>query len=285
MSDGPPPAEGEFSNDPLENLRIENEILSMRVKAELGGAYEGSEDLPPEIENEFLKSILNFEHAYAQTKRVKISALIGNPILDKADELDDQAIKKALAHVEQLLDDQHIEVVFNKPRSARFKYSFITEELLDQETDDLFMEGMTRQFTYEEFHPDHKAEITDQTLAFLADWFDRKTDEANGYLAEQFIQPDGKVFPRQALLDMLNHVFDAYTDFEECQYAMGEVKYEMEPGEGEERGMGFSEGILKYIAILENGERKPVEGPFKFYFSREESSWKLFFFYLTGFNS
>ncbi len=86
MDEIPSPGEGEFSSDPQENLRIENEILRLRVKAELGGAYEGSEDLPPEVENEFLKSILSFEHAYANSKKVKIAALIGNPILAKAQE-------------------------------------------------------------------------------------------------------------------------------------------------------------------------------------------------------
>src|SRR5882724_3350092 len=110
MNEVPSPGEGEFSSDPQENLRIENEILRMRVKAELGGAYEGSEELSPELENEFLKSILSFEHAYANSKRVKIAVLIGNPVLIKADELDDPSIKTALAQVEQLLDEQHIEV-------------------------------------------------------------------------------------------------------------------------------------------------------------------------------
>ncbi len=285
MNEVPSPGEGEFSSDPQENLRIENEILRMRVKAELGGAYEGSEDLPPEMENEFLKSILSFEHAFANSKRVKIATLIGNPSLAKADELDEPSIKKALEHVEHLLDEQHIEVVFNKPRSERFKYCFITEELLDHETDDLWMEGLTRQFTYEEFHPDHKAEITDQTMAFLSDWFERKVDAGNGYLGEQFIYPDGKILEMGALLQLFKNAFAAYTAFEECQYALGEVNYELETAESSRKGMGYSEGLVKYTAVLESGERQPVEGPFKFYFSREDGWWNIYFFYLTGFNS
>ncbi len=83
------------------------------------------------------------------------------------------------------------------------------------------MEGLTRQFTYEEFHPDHKAEITDQTMAFLSDWFERKVDAGNGYLGEQFIHPDGKVLEKQALLDLFRNAFAAYTAFEDCQYALG----------------------------------------------------------------
>jgi hypothetical protein len=281
-----PGSEEKFSNDPLENLRIENEILRMKVKAELGGAYEGSENLPPEIENEFLKNILAFEHQYANTKMIRIADLLGNPVFKKAAELDNDAVSKELQYAEELLEQKNIVVEFVKPRDDRFKYQFITEELFEHETDDLQIEGMTKHFAYEEFHPDHEAEITERSLEFLSDWFERKIDMTNDYLDEQFIQPDGKMFTKEELIEKLDRVFAAYTAFDECQYALGEIKYDLnESTDGKNEGMGFAEGAVKYIAVLENGEQKQIEGSFKFYFSRAYSNWRLFFFYLTGFNS
>lgn len=275
-----------FSNDPGENLQIENEILRMKVKAELGGAYEGSENLPPEIENEFLKNILAFEHRFAGTKMAKLFDLLDRPLFKKAADLDDDNISKELEDLNELLEQKNMVVEFLRPRDDRFKYKFITEELFDHETDDLQLEGVTKYFAYEDFYPDHEMEIEEQSINFLSDWFERKISAGSYYLGEQYIQPDGKVLTKEDLIKKINLVFEAYTDFEESKYALNEIKYDLNSNAGNpNEGMGFSEGLTKYTAVLENGDKKVIEGPFKFYFSREFGSWRIFFFYLTGFNS
>jgi hypothetical protein len=275
-----------FSNDPAENLRIENEILRIKIKTELGGDYERDENLSPELENEFLKNILSFEHRYSKIKMVKIADLLGNPVVEKAAKLDDTAIVKAYNDLEELLAQKNIVVEFTRPRDARFKYRFITEELFEHETDDMEVAGMTKYFNYEEFNPDHEAEITDYTIKFLADWFVRKTDAAKWYMDDQFIQPDGKAFTKDEMLASFKKVFAAYTAFEDSGYAMGDVQFDLNTGASAvNEGMGFAEGMVKYTAVLESGEKKPVEGPFKFYFSRIYGRWRIFYFYLTGFNA
>ncbi|MEP7280271.1 MAG: nuclear transport factor 2 family protein [Bacteroidota bacterium] len=288
MDNEPFPAEDpeKFSNDPAENLRIENEILRIRVKTELGGDYESNEHLPPELENEFLKNILAFEHRYAKIKMVKIADLLGNPLVKKAAKMDDGAIEEAYADLETLLAQKNIVVEFTRPRDPRFKYRFITEELFEHETDDMEVPGMTKYFNYEEFHPDHENEIADYTIKFLADWFARKTEAAKWYLDDQFIQPDGKSFTKEEMIASFKKVFAAYTAFEDSGYSMDEVQFDLMNGpDAVNEGMGFAEGMVKYTAVLENGEKKHVEGPFKFYFSRTFGRWRIFYFYLTGFNA
>src|ERR1700712_3091325 len=221
---------GKFSNDPAENLRIENEILRIKIKTELGGEYESDENLSPELENEFLKNILAFEHRYSKIKMVKIANLLGNPIVVKAAKLDDIAVIKAYNELEELLAQKNIVVEFTKPRDERFKYRFITEELFEHETDDMEVPGMTKYFNYEEFHPDHEAEIKEYSIKFLADWFIRKTDAAKWYLDDQFIQPDGKAFTKEEMIAYFKKVFAAYTAFEESGYAMGEVQFDLHTG-------------------------------------------------------
>jgi len=275
-----------FSNDPKENLRLENEILRIKIKTELGGDYESDENLPPELENEFLKNILAFEHRYAKIKMVKIADLLGNPVVVKAAKLNDKNIIKAYNDLEELLAQKNIVVEFTRPRDDRFKYRFITEELFEHETDDMEVPGMTKYFNYEEFHPDHEAEISDYTIKFLADWFVRKTEAAKWYMDDQFLQPDGKVFTKDEMIASFKKVFAAYIAFEDCGYAMDGVQFDLNAtGKAGNEGMGFAEGMVKYTAILENGEKVPVEGPFKFYYSRNNDRWRIFFFYLTGFNA
>ncbi len=274
-----------LSGDPKKNLEIENEILRMRVKAELGGAYEGSENLPPEIENEFLKNILAFEHKYANTKQVKLLELLGNPVLKPAAELSDDEIDAELEMLEELMEQKSMVVEFIKPRSNRFKYQFISEELMEHETDDMELEGMTKYFTYEEFHPDHVAELEEITRMFLLDWFEQSIEESSWYLGDYFMDPDGPRLSKAALAIKMGHVFDSYNAFEDAAYTITCCQFELMPDSisGIE-AMGFSEGTVSYSAVLESGEVQKKDGPFKLYFSRQEGSWSIDYFSLTGFN-
>jgi hypothetical protein len=274
-----------FSGDPKKNLEIENEILRMRVKAELGGAYEGSENLPPEIENEFLKNILAFEHKYANTKQVKVLELLGSPVIKPAAELSDDEIDTELEMLEELMEQKSMVVEFIKPRTNRFKYQFISEELMEHETDDMQLEGMTKYFTYEEFHPDHLAELEELTRLFLLDWFEQSMDESSWYLDEKFIDPNGPVLSRAALAIKIGHVFDAYNAFEEAEFTITDCQFEFlrDVTDGME-AKGFSEGTVSYSALLESGELQKIAGPFKCYFTRQEGSWSIYYFTLTGFN-
>ena len=50
-----------LSDDPEENLRMENELLRLKLQAELGADPHMINPVDPEIENIFLKNIFNFE--------------------------------------------------------------------------------------------------------------------------------------------------------------------------------------------------------------------------------
>ena len=77
MSSNPP------DNSNEENLRMENELLRLKFKAEFGGDSHSTGNLDPAIENEFLKQVMAFEQGYANTKRIKIFDLLGGLILNQ----------------------------------------------------------------------------------------------------------------------------------------------------------------------------------------------------------
>ena len=58
--------EERFSEDRDEDLRIENELLRLKLTAQFGEAFEfdKTDDLPPAIENQFLKNVLAFEEIH-----------------------------------------------------------------------------------------------------------------------------------------------------------------------------------------------------------------------------
>ena len=55
------PEEEKFSDDPEENLRMQNDFLKMKMMAESGAFFGGEGGLPADIENQFLKNIMEFE--------------------------------------------------------------------------------------------------------------------------------------------------------------------------------------------------------------------------------
>jgi hypothetical protein len=60
--------EEKFSDDYAENMRMENEFLRLKLKAQYGDAFhmESNAGLPPEIENQFLKSMMAFEDVHSK---------------------------------------------------------------------------------------------------------------------------------------------------------------------------------------------------------------------------
>jgi hypothetical protein len=48
------PQDEKFSENPEENLRMQNDFLKMKMMAELGAFFGGESNLPSDVENQFL---------------------------------------------------------------------------------------------------------------------------------------------------------------------------------------------------------------------------------------
>ncbi len=187
--------------------------------------------------------------------------------------------------MQKILKDHSINVDFIAPKPERVKYNFITKELFDHETDFMPIKGMTINFIYEEFHPDHKQEITDITNNFLNDFFDRKLNVDTYYINKELIEPDGNILPREKLINRFHSLYEATVEFENNLFKIDNIDFKLKEVEGNgTSGMGFSEGEINYDMIFRDGERKNTHGPFKLYFAKEWNCWSIYFFYLAGYN-
>ncbi len=274
--------EEKFSDDPKENLRIENEILKLKMQVESGAYFSDNSntELPPGIENEFLRNVQQFENAWKDVKYVKVYDAIGKPDFTKADELSPPEIENELKRLFTLLNKHNINLDVLGKYEPLTIYRFITEELFEHETDDMQMPGMTKNFIYEEFHPNHTMDIEDKTKYFLGHWFEKSFTEYSWELSDPFILFDGTVLSKQEVINKMNNFFDSYTLFSECKYAIADVSFQLSD---EEKGMGHAEGAVSYKAEMENGEVVKFEGPFKLYMSNEYGSWSIFYFIFPGF--
>jgi hypothetical protein len=272
-----------FSDNPEEHFRIENEILKIKLKAQYGDAFfmQTNDELPPEIENQFLKNILAFEDSRADAAFTTVYESLGKPGYKSAEELNDIEITAALQKITAIMEKHNIALHINDgPYADRIIYTFITEELFahEIETNPIFGSGWN--FIYEEFYPNDKAEIEKNTHEFLRHWFNMSFDDFSPELAYRFITAGGKQFDRKGFMEKINPFFESFEAFRDDAYNIDGIKFELKDNDS---GLGHAEGMLKYDAVMENGEAIHYEGPYKLYMQREDKWWTIFYFVMPGF--
>lgn len=120
-----------------------------KLRDEYGMEFEYVESqLSPEIENEWLDYLLEFERQFEQEKLTTIRERIGNPGLQPLSDLPLDQVGEAVEALVELLAAYEIAIDFLGDITDAEVYRYLTEELLDEETDDIRIEGMTTHFTF-----------------------------------------------------------------------------------------------------------------------------------------
>jgi hypothetical protein len=164
-----------------EDLHMENQLMKLQIEDFLGGQIMGGNELelPAEIENLFLKNIIEFEKQSKQIKKVKIVELLGKHTFKPAAELNPKQLKTALDKAFALLAKNNINLDFLAEYSDETKYKFISEELIHEEAQMMNMPGMIMHFIYEEFHPNKDFDIRNRIKHFLFTLFENLDGENN----------------------------------------------------------------------------------------------------------
>lgn len=262
-----------------ENMQFENEFLQLKLSAETGAETYFTNKLPLEIQNEFLKNIIEFENDFSKTSMKSVFKVLNEPILPLSSELNDHALEKALHGLIKLLHQKQITIDFLGKYDSRTKYNFIIEEIFKEKMPESISPGMTCVFIYEEFHPNHALEIEKKTNCFISDWVKQSIHENHPHLADTFTSPTGKILRKDEIASKINKVFKSYTEFKNCHYTIDEVNFEL----NKDTGMGFADGYIKYMAVLSDKDKIVIEGPFKLYFNLEYECWSIFYFVFPGF--
>ena len=165
---------------PKLNIEEENEFKKLKLSIEHGGSFFGktNNDLPPEIEGQFLDYISNFENAFQNAKKITVYEKLGNPEFKSEATLSDDEINVELERIEGLMRQNglHLDVLCDYENENRLIYAFVIEELFLYEVDDMNVFGMTTNFIYEEFHQNHKYDLEQATVDFLKMFFNTKSD-------------------------------------------------------------------------------------------------------------
>jgi len=138
-------------------VRAENEFLKMKMMIERGAQFSGaSSGCTPEMENQFLKYIMEFEKLSENPKRIRLYDKINCPShFPPSNEIDDASIDAKYGELIAYLNQFDINVSVCSPNiSRRELYRFITEELFNEEIEDISMPGLVTDFIYDLYHPD-----------------------------------------------------------------------------------------------------------------------------------
>jgi hypothetical protein len=161
------------------SLEQENEFKKLNLMIEHDAEFfEGTSNLPPEIEGHFLDHVSNFEEAFKNSKKTTIYNKIGKPNYKSIENLTDAEVTQELEILIQLLERHQIglDVICDYENEDRLIYNFITSELLQLEIEDMNIPGMITHFTYEEFHPNHNYDLERYTMDFLTIFLDKKSN-------------------------------------------------------------------------------------------------------------
>jgi hypothetical protein len=174
---------------PKLSIEEENEFKKLKLNFEFGGDFSNFEksNLDPAIESQFLDYISIFENQFKNAKRITVYEKLGKPVYKKVKEIRSEIeMQVALRNILNLLEMKRIflEVLCHYVDSDRLIYTFITEELFLHEMDDINIEGMNTNFTYEEFHPNAMYDVEYKSKHFLEMFLSKKTSFYDDYHSE-----------------------------------------------------------------------------------------------------
>jgi hypothetical protein len=236
-----------------EEIKDENLFLKMKLIAEHGAHFSEPEDgskVSPEIENQFLKNIEEFEKQFHSGKRVAISQKLNNPVFEKEDLIPDDRITETLDNTMNLLNDNGISLDAICEVTDRELYRFITEELIHEEVDDVNIPGMMICFIYEEFYPNQEHNIKNDCSNFFHFFL---TKEYNFYAHHLVENLKGE--------SHLKHFSDSFTSFEKLDFAIISINIE-----GEKTHVQYTADFIGTIANTQQKQRFFGKGEIKLLF-------------------
>lgn len=177
-----------------ERLREQHDMLSEYVEPQLS----------PEAHNEWLDYILEFERQFENAQTIAVRERIGDPHLTPVAELAPGSLDHALDDLLELLAANGIVVDFLGDWSAQAAYRYITESLLDEEMDDIRIDGMFCHF--DAATPEYDVEMWVEQ--FVVDVFRQERKYfLPGLEAQPFFDGAGNAVPTTELVQQLEAVW------------------------------------------------------------------------------
>jgi hypothetical protein len=272
---------GNFEDlSPEEQIKAENELLKLQLLAETGVSFLKDQEskLEPEVENQWLKYIQQFEQNYQNAKQISVYEYIGKPDFELEDEISQENLENELNRLFDIMNNNGLRVDFICEYDVKTKYEFITKELYFHEIDDMRMEGMMTCFIYEEFHPNHDYDLRNHTDDFLKALLTRAWKDYDAlYLNKELLNQNNQPVLDEEFIESIKLFQSAWKSFSVLKCDIFKVDFEIEKAKA---SVEFS---LEYEALSEDNEAKIFIGRSIFQFIYKFDFWCLHKVSLPGF--
>jgi len=242
-----------------EELGTENELLKLKMIAEFGGDFVGGEQLPPEIENQFLKQVMSFHRQHDASKLTTVYKFIGEPEYNHVNDLSDKEVAKELKQLLKLMNKNQVSLSALPEVLPRELYRFITQELFKMEMEDVRVRGWVNQFIYEEFYPNPKHEVRTVIFYSLQSIFNKGHGFFEDNYSEEMKDHIGLSMEVDELREKIENFWSNYNNvqFIGCEYKQLELD--------KENGTANAICRVSFKTQLEKGKRfKPEEAVLEF---------------------
>ena len=209
---------------PQEQLRADNDYMKMKLMLERGAKFGSSgqeNDLPPEIENRFLRNVMEFESLNDKRAFIKVSEKLGSPEQFIPEEhIDDSRIDHAWTELLAFLNRHQITIGVCSPNvKPRDLYRFVTQELFDLHISSVDMPGLVHGFIYDEFHPDPAFDNPRSVIeGFLEPLFSSRPFEAMHFYRRFDLRlNDHYPLSQRQFMNLVNHFRNNYEGFSRLQ--------------------------------------------------------------------
>ncbi|NJN27474.1 MAG: hypothetical protein HC819_16625 [Cyclobacteriaceae bacterium] len=188
-------------------LEFQNELTKLKLSAERGAVFSDMANLSPEEEAKWLENLQLFEESIDKGIVKKVKDILGNPQLPKAEDLTDADLADELQKIIDLMHAHFIslDVLYDVPE--RVVYTFITDELMEQEMEVVKMPDMFTCFIYEDFHPNDMEDLKQYTEEFIDSLVRKEFDFLSGMVSKE-VRYHEQWVPSQQYIDVITVVLE-----------------------------------------------------------------------------
>lgn len=136
-----------------EEILAENAMLRLQIETLYNGStyVDPENNVPADIENQFLRNIVNFEQAMSKSAPVPLRQRLGLVNIPQVSEL--KSMTETAFYLDQLveaMDQCDIDFLYEDRHDKREVYRYLVEFLLDEIVDDVRIAGFRTVFFFDE---------------------------------------------------------------------------------------------------------------------------------------
>ncbi|HNB53033.1 MAG TPA: hypothetical protein PK530_13880 [Anaerolineales bacterium] len=167
-------------------------------------------------EKEFFELL---DRQFDHPEKTTVREAIGNPMIRPLSDIAPGELEEGLQVLFDLLRASGVAVEFLFEVDIREQYRFITEELLDEEMDKIYIPDLMEIFTYESFHPNDAEDAKHWAGEFLRAFFGKDEEMLELCLcSDEFYDSNEESISKEQILQLIHTLRDEYQVFKSYSY-------------------------------------------------------------------